>query len=112
MKTAVDPVFVGKDCLPPASPGARAAQAEGLGQRRPPNRADPVSGADRRLGSGRGSLCEAPAGGIHSADVVLNIVFRRREPGPVPTILTPDALRLQHLPIADCARYDSLRGVG
>jgi hypothetical protein len=23
--------------------------------------------------------------------------------------LTPDALRLQHLPIADCARYDSLR---
>jgi hypothetical protein len=25
------------------------------------------------------------------------------------TILTPDALRLQHEPQADCARYDSLR---
>jgi hypothetical protein len=23
--------------------------------------------------------------------------------------LTPDALQLRHLPIADCARYDSLR---
>jgi hypothetical protein len=28
---------------------------------------------------------------------------------PVPTILTPEALRLQHAPIADCARYDRLR---
>jgi len=30
----------------------------------------------------------------------------------VPTILTPDALRLRHLPIADCARYDQLRSAG
>jgi hypothetical protein len=36
-------------------------------------------------------------------------VARRREPDPAPTILTPDALRLRYLPIADCARYDSLR---
>ena len=28
---------------------------------------------------------------------------------PAITILTPDALRLQHEPLADCARYDSLR---
>jgi len=27
----------------------------------------------------------------------------------VATILTPDALRLRHTPIADCDRYDSLR---
>src|SRR5712672_3504217 len=55
------------------------------------------------------ACAEALAGGVHSADVVLNILSRHRDPGPAATILTPDALRLQHLPIADCARYDSLR---
>jgi hypothetical protein len=55
------------------------------------------------------ACAEALAGGVHSADVALNILSRQREPGPAPTILTPDALQLQHLPIADCARYDSLR---
>ena len=55
------------------------------------------------------ACAEALAGGVHSADVVLNILARRREPNPAPTILIPDALRLQYLPIADCARYDSLR---
>jgi hypothetical protein len=34
---------------------------------------------------------------------------RHRDPGPAATILTPDALRLRQAPIADCARYDSLR---
>jgi len=52
---------------------------------------------------------EALAGGVHSADVILNILARQRDPGPAVTILTPDALRLRHAPIADCARYDSLR---
>src|ERR1700688_2101215 len=52
---------------------------------------------------------EALAGGVHSADVILNILSRHRDPGLTPTILTPDALRLRHLPVADCARYDSLR---
>ena len=33
----------------------------------------------------------------------------RRDPDPPITILTPDALRLRHAPIADCARYDRLR---
>src|SRR5213596_3013022 len=55
------------------------------------------------------ACAEALADGVHSADVVLNILSRHRDPGLTPTILTPDALRLQHLPIADCARYDSLR---
>ena len=55
------------------------------------------------------ACAEALAGGVHSADIVLNILARRRDPGPVATILTPDALRLRHAPIADCARYDSLR---
>jgi len=47
--------------------------------------------------------------GIVAELLVLNILSRHRDPGPAATILTPDALRLQHLPIADCARYDSLR---
>ena len=55
------------------------------------------------------ACAEALAGGVPSADVVLNILSRHRDPRPAATILTPDALRLQHLPIADCARYDSLR---
>jgi transposase len=54
----------------------------------------------------------ALADGVHSADVVLNILSRRREPDPVPAILTPEALRLRHLPVADCARYDQLRRTG
>jgi hypothetical protein len=53
------------------------------------------------------ACAEALAGGVHSADVVLNILARRRDPGPVATILTPDALQLRHAPIADCARYDA-----
>jgi hypothetical protein len=52
---------------------------------------------------------EALAGGVHSADVILNILARRRDPLPATMILTPASLRLHHLPIADCARYDRLR---
>ena len=55
------------------------------------------------------ACAEALGEGVHSADVVLNILSRRREPGPVPTILTPEGLRLRQLPLADCARYDLLR---
>ena len=56
------------------------------------------------------ACAEALREGVHSADVVLNILARRREPPLAPvTILTPDALRLRHEPLADCARYDSLR---
>jgi transposase len=49
--------------------------------------------------------------GVHSSDVILNILARLRQPAPPLTILTPDALRLRHEPAADCARYDSLRRV-
>lgn len=44
-----------------------------------------------------------------SADVILNILARAREPVHPITIMTPDALRLRHEPVADCARYDNLR---
>ncbi|UGY06991.1 IS21 family transposase [Bradyrhizobium quebecense] len=46
---------------------------------------------------------------VHSADVVLNILARQREPAPPANIMTPAALTLRHAPIADCARYDNLR---
>jgi transposase len=55
------------------------------------------------------ACAEALREGVHSADVVLNILARQREPPPPVTILAPDALRLRHEPAADCARYDSLR---
>ena len=41
---------------------------------------------------------EAIAQGVHSADVVLNILARQRDPGPPATILTPAALTLRHGP--------------
>jgi len=55
------------------------------------------------------ACAEAVTGGVHSADVVLNILARHRDPGPAATILAPEALRLREAPIADCARYDRLR---
>ena len=55
------------------------------------------------------ACAEALAEGVHSADVILNILARRREPEPPAPIMTPEALRLAQEPVADCARYDSLR---
>ncbi|MCW2286692.1 transposase [Rhodoblastus acidophilus] len=55
------------------------------------------------------ACAEALADNVHSADVVLNILARRRDPPPPLTIATPDALKLQCAPVADCARYDQLR---
>jgi hypothetical protein len=52
---------------------------------------------------------QALSEGVHSADVVINILARQRDPGPAATILTPDALQLLNAPIADCDRYDQLR---
>ena len=55
------------------------------------------------------ACAQAMSEGVHSSDVVINILTRQRDPGPAATILTPDALRLRHAPVADCARYDQLR---
>lgn len=57
------------------------------------------------------ACAEALGQGPVSRDVVLNILTRQRQPPAVPTIATPDALKLTHEPIADCARYDSLRRI-
>jgi len=56
------------------------------------------------------AACQGALGqGVHSADVILNILARRREPAVPITIVTPDGLKLRHAPTADCARYDRLR---
>jgi transposase len=55
------------------------------------------------------ACAQAMSEGVHSSDVIINILARQRDPGPAATILTPDALKLRHAPAADCARYDQLR---
>ena len=57
------------------------------------------------------ACAEALAEGVHSADVIINILARHRDPPPIGPIATPESLRLHHAPIADCARYDQLRRV-
>ena len=53
---------------------------------------------------------QALSEGVHSADVVINILAPPAAIlGPAATILTPDAPWLRHAPTADCARYDQLR---
>jgi transposase len=55
------------------------------------------------------ACAQAMTDGVHSSDVIINILARRRDPAPAVTVLTPEALALRHAPIADCARYDQLR---
>ena len=58
------------------------------------------------------ACAEALAEGVHSADVILNILARRRDPGPVAMVEPPEALKVVIAPAADCARYDQLRDIG
>jgi sirohydrochlorin ferrochelatase len=55
------------------------------------------------------ACAQAMSEGVHSSDVILNILARQRDPGPVAPVFTPEALKLRHTPLADCARYDQLR---
>ena len=43
------------------------------------------------------------------AEVILNLIARELDPPAAEPIPTPDSLRLQHEPMADCGRYDALR---
>jgi hypothetical protein len=55
---------------------------------------------------------EALSHGVHSAaDVVINILARRREQVSPISIATPQALQLTHEPDANCSRYDRLRRI-
>ena len=49
--------------------------------------------------------------GTPSDDVIFNILARRREPPRPLTIVTSEDLALVHPPVADCERYDQLRGL-
>jgi len=55
------------------------------------------------------ACAEALEAGLCSSDVVLNALSRQRQPAALPLIAVPDALTLQLQPVADCARYDTLR---
>lgn len=55
------------------------------------------------------ACAEALREGVCSADVILNILARRRPTADPGRIDVPDALNLTVMPDADCARYDALR---
>jgi hypothetical protein len=61
------------------------------------------------LGAVEAACAEALSAELHSSDVILNILARRRDASAAISILAPEALRLHHEPTADCARYDGLR---
>ncbi len=53
---------------------------------------------------------EALDANVTSDEVILNILARQQQPPAPPPIATSEALALRHPPVADCARYDRLRG--
>ena len=55
------------------------------------------------------ACAEALSEGVCSADIIVNILARRRQSATPLTIATPEALKLHHEPKADCGRYDRLR---
>ena len=55
------------------------------------------------------ACAEALAEAVYSADVILNILARRRDPVAPPSVPAPHSLRLVHEPLANCLRYDRLR---
>src|SRR5690606_33992686 len=61
------------------------------------------------IGAVEAACQEALDQGVSSADIILNILARSRDPAPCEVLSIPQALKLAHEPIADCARYDSLR---
>jgi transposase len=58
------------------------------------------------------ACAEAIEAGIASADVILNVLARRQPQPTSAPIETPACLTLKITPLADCARYDSLRITG
>ena len=92
-----------------------------LAIRRVRKKLERLPGADRQMVDILGAIltdgleaveaacAQALSHNVHSAGVVLNILARHREPPPPLTIATPDALKLNCEPQANCDRYDSLR---
>lgn len=67
--------------------------------------------ADHGLEAVEAACGEALDEGVCQGDVILTILARRREAPQPASIAIPDALVLKAPPLADCARYDSLRRV-
>jgi transposase len=55
------------------------------------------------------ACAEAIEQGALSAPVILNILARTKDGVPILPVFTPEALRLNLPPLADCHRYDQLR---
>ena len=70
----------------------------------------PLEARDRGLEPVAAACAEALEAGACSADPVLNILSRRRDPGPAAVVATPAGLELRTEPVADCARCDDLPG--
>jgi hypothetical protein len=51
------------------------------------------------LSAAEAACAQAMTEGVHSSDVIINILARQRDPGPAAIILTADALALQHAPL-------------
>ena len=62
-----------------------------------------ASALDDGLPAVEAACAEALSQGVHSSSVILNILARKKDPGPAVTIITPEALHLKHAPAADCA---------
>jgi transposase len=66
---------------------------------------------DHGLAAVEAACAEALEAGLASGDVILAVLARQRQPAAPASITTPDALRLNIEPAANCSRYDSIRKV-
>jgi len=66
---------------------------------------------DHGLEAVESACTEAVEAGICHGDVILTILARQLQPPLVSSIAIPEALVLKAPPLADCARYDSIRRV-
>jgi hypothetical protein len=66
---------------------------------------------DHGLAAVEAACAEALEAGLASGDVILAVLARQRQPAAPASIITPDALRLNIEPVANCSRYDSIRKV-
>lgn len=70
---------------------------------------DSVAAVAAGLDAVEAACREALTNGTHSRDVILNILARRHDVTPAPSVAVPTALTLSIEPAADCGRYDRLR---
>ena len=70
----------------------------------------PTAVAEAGLDAVEAACGEALSARLVGGDVVRNILARQRDTDPPRPVATPTALALAIEPVADCARYDQLRG--